>query len=134
MNKAMKIFCCECGCDINARLTNGGEIYPHRNDLKSLPFWKCDKCGNFVGCHHKTSKSTKPLGVIPTQAIKNKRKVIHAIMDPIWKKKLMSRGKVYAKLSSAIGRAYHTAEIRSIDEAEIVIKALRDIRLEVGMV
>jgi hypothetical protein len=48
------IFCCECREKVNARLTEGEEIYPHREDLKDLPFWICDKCKNFVGCHHKT--------------------------------------------------------------------------------
>jgi len=43
----MKIFCCGCGQDIDARLTDGAEIFPYRKDLYSLPFWKCDACGNF---------------------------------------------------------------------------------------
>lgn len=79
----MKIHCCECGNDVDARLTDGREIYPHRLDLFSLPFWKCDKCKNFVGCHHKTKYRTKPLGCIPTPEIKNARKQIHSLLDPL---------------------------------------------------
>ncbi len=62
----MLIYCCGCNEKIKARLTNGEEIYPHRTDLYLLPFWKCDSCGNFVGCHHKTDNPTKPLGCIPS--------------------------------------------------------------------
>ena len=81
----MDIYCCGCNKDTAARLTNGEEIYPHRKDLYSLPFWKCDQCGNYVGCHHKTKNQTKPLGCIPTQEIKNIRKKIHTVLDPLWK-------------------------------------------------
>ena len=68
-----KIWCCGCGKEVDARLTDGAEVYPHRRDLASLPFWKCDACGNFVGCHHKTRERTKPLGCIPTPEIKDVR-------------------------------------------------------------
>ena len=80
----MNIRCCGCQKKVEARLTDGSEIYPHRKDLYSLPFWKCDVCGNFVGCHHKTKNRTRPLGCIPTPEIKNARKHIHAILDPLW--------------------------------------------------
>ena len=60
--KRRSIFCCGCQRKVDARLTNGEEMYPHRYDLANLPFWKCDVCQNFVGCHHKTKNRTKPLG------------------------------------------------------------------------
>jgi hypothetical protein len=74
----MCIYCCKCGGYVNARLTDGKETYPHRPDLYGLPFWRCDTCKNFVGCHHKTKERTRPLGCIPTKAIKDARKKIHA--------------------------------------------------------
>ena len=79
------IYCCGCGCDVQARLTNGKEIYPHRMDLDEVPFWKCDKCGNYVGCHHKTKQRTSPTGCIPTSEIRALRVQIHNIIDPLWK-------------------------------------------------
>ncbi len=115
------IYCCGCDTDVAARLTTGREVYPHRNDLYSLPFWKCDTCSNFVGCHHKTTERTKPLGVIPTYAIKEARKKIHAILDPLWKSNRMPRGKIYARIANDLGiPEYHTAEIRSVEVAEQV--------------
>jgi len=77
------IYCCGCLIKVNARLTDGSEIYPHRKDLSSLPFWVCDKCGNYVGCHHKTSNRTAPLGCIPTSEIRAARNRIHKMLDPM---------------------------------------------------
>lgn len=121
------IWCCGCSCEVNPRLTDGLEIYPHRADLSALPFWKCDACSNYVGCHHKTKDPTKPLGCIPTRELVNARKRIHALLDPIWKSGQMPRGKVYAILSDKLGHPYHTGELRSLDDARIVYRAVLDI-------
>lgn len=117
------IYCCACAKDVEARLTDGKEIYPHRPDLKSLPFWKCDTCNNYVGCHHKTKNRTAPLGCIPTAEIKDARKHIHALIDPIYQSGLMTRKKLYELLSDAVGWKYHTAKIRTIEEARTAYKA-----------
>lgn len=115
------LYCCGCQKDVDARLTDGREVYPHRDDLHSLPFWKCDGCGNYVGCHHKTKDRTRPLGNIPTKELKNARQHIHRILDPIWKQGRMPRGKLYAKIARELGYAeYHTAEIKTVDEARKV--------------
>ena len=122
----MEIFCCGCQKDVEARLTDGAEIYPHRSDLAGLPFWKFDTCGNFVGCHHKTKNRTKPLGCIPTPEIKDARKHIHRILDPLWKSGRMKRGVVYARLAEEMGKKdYHTAEIRSVEEARKIYRAVQ---------
>lgn len=125
------LYCCGCQKDVPARLTNGKEIYPHRRDLFSLPFWKCDACGNFVGCHHKTKERTKPLGCIPTKEIKDARQHIHRLIDPIWQSGRLSRGAIYGKISAEIGKEYHTAEIRSIDEARQVWRIAKQLSAEV---
>jgi hypothetical protein len=118
---ARSIHCCGCQKDVPARLTDGREIYPHRGELHGLPFWKCDTCGNYVGCHHKTGDRTRPLGNIPTKELKNARQHIHRILDPIWKSGKMPRGKVYAKIASELGLAeYHTAEIKTLEDARRV--------------
>jgi hypothetical protein len=126
----MLIHCCGCGNKVDARLTAGDEIYPHRPDLYDLPFWKCDACGNHVGCHHKTKDSTRPLGNIATPEIKNARQHIHKLLDPIWKSGSRSRGSVYAEISRKIGREYHTGEIESIDEARRIYVIIKEIAQE----
>jgi len=128
----VKIYCCACTQDIEARLTSGKEIYPHRADLKDLPFWKCDTCGNFVGCHHKTNNRTAPLGCIPTAEIKNARKHIHALIDPMYKSGQITRTKLYERLSDAVGWKYHTAKIRTIEEARTAYRAAQQIAKEIN--
>lgn len=123
------IWCVCCDGYVNARLTTGAEIYPHRGDLAALPFWRCDTCGNFVGCHYRTKNPTTPLGCIATPEIKSARQKIHRVLDPIWKSGRMSRREVYRKVSDAMGQAeYHTAEIKTLDEARRVYRAVLEIR------
>lgn len=117
------IYCCGCEREVSARLTTGEEIYPHREDLHHLPFWICDQCKNYVGCHHKSRAPTEPLGCIPTSEIRAVRVEIHAILDGLWKSRKM-RGIIYAKLSRKLGRQYHTADIRSKEEADEVLQVL----------
>lgn len=119
------IFCCGCSRDVEARLTDGASVYPHRPDLAALPFWRCDACGNYVGCHHKTTDCTRPLGIIPTPEIRNARKHIHTILDPLWKSGRLRRGDLYARLSAHLGYEYHTAEIRTIEEARRIYAFVR---------
>lgn len=124
----MKIHCCGCNEKVEARLTDGGEIYPHRPDLKSIPFWKCDTCGNYVGCHHKTKNPTQPLGIIPTPELRNARNHIHRILDPIWKEGKIKRRELYKVISDKLGWKYHTANIRSVEEARRVYGLIMDYR------
>ena len=121
----MKIFCCACKSDVNARLTNGSETYPHRSDLSSIPFWKCDVCGNFVGCHYKTSKPTQPLGHIPTPEIKNARQHIHMILDPLWQNGKYKRSELYKIMSKEVGWKYQTEKIRNIEEARLIYRFIK---------
>lgn len=120
-----RIYCCCCAGDVDARLTDGGEIYPHRPDLRSIPFWRCDGCGKFVGCHHKTKNRTTPLGCIPTAELKEARKQLHALIDPIWQSGKMRRRELYAAIGRDLGREFHTAETRTIDEARAAYRAAR---------
>jgi hypothetical protein len=123
-----KIWCCGCNAEVSARLTFGREVYPRRRDLATKPVWKCDRCKNFVGCHHKTKNPTNPLGCIPTKEIKNARQHIHRLLDPIWKSGRMKRGDVYREIALRMKKAsYHTADIRSVEEARKVYRIVQHI-------
>lgn len=132
----MIIYCCGCQKEVEARLTSGTEIYPIRDDVRldyhDFPFWKCDTCKNFVGCHHKTKNPTRPLGCIPTPKIKEARKMIHQIIDPHWKnhpEAFRARGWIYRWLAFKTGKeAYHTAEIRTIEEARKIYRYAQTIK------
>ena len=116
----MEIYCCGCGKKVVARLTDGKEVYPHREDLYSLRFWKCDVCKNYVGCHKNGNHKT-PLGNIPTKEIREKRKQIHAVLDPMWKSGRYKRKALYARLTELLGWTYHTAKIKSVEEADKIL-------------
>lgn len=123
----MTIYCTGCNKDVDARLTNGKERYPHRPDLYSLPFWRCDDCGNYVGCHHKTKTPTKPLGCIATPEILEARKKIHATLDPLWKSGKARRGYLYGTISKKLGYTYHNGEIRTIEEARHIYRIVAEL-------
>lgn len=121
----MKLYCCGCGEEVMARLVTGMDVYPHREDLYDLPFWKCDQCGNFVGCHHKSDNRTNPLGCIPTPEIKRARQEIHKLLDPLWRSGKRNRQELYAAISLQLGWKYHTAKIRSIEEARKIYQIVK---------
>jgi len=127
------IFCIACDKEVEALLQSGDMIYPHRPDLKYIPFWKCPTCKGYVGCHHKGDKpSTKPLGCIPTPEITKARREIHKLLDPLWKRGLYKRKKVYSMISEFIGKEYHTGEIRTMDEVLLVKIYLKSLRRKEG--
>lgn len=123
----MIIYCTGCVKDVDARLTDGRERYPHRSDLFDIPFWRCDGCGNYVGCHHKTKTPTKPLGCIATREILDARKIIHSLLDPLWKSKRISRGQAYAYVTRRLGYQYHNGEIRTVEEARTIYKIVAEL-------
>lgn len=125
------VWCCICECEVQARLTNGAECYPNRPDLIGLAFWKCDGCKGFVGTHHRRKNDpTAPLGVIPTPALKDARQKIHRLLDPLWESGRFKRGQLYARISLELGREYHTAELRTLDEAREVWRIVKAIAQE----
>jgi hypothetical protein len=122
------IYCCGCDNKKSRRLCYGDLIYPHRKDLHKLCFWVCDDCGNYVGCHRRTES---PLGCIATPEIKRARQHIHRILDPIWQNKNISRNKLYKAISKEVGWKYHTAMIKSIEEARRVYLIVRRMASEI---
>lgn len=119
------IYCCGCKREVQPRLTNGREVYPHRKDLARAPFWICDTCNNYVGCHRKSNDPTRPLGVIPTPELRYERRKLHSILDPIWKSGQMKRAAVYQWMADALGvDEFHVGNTKSIDEIQhAIVKA-----------
>jgi hypothetical protein len=85
-----------------------------------------------VGCHHKTKTPTKPLGCIATPEILNARKKIHALLDPLWKSGVISRGRIYGYVSKQLGYTYHNGEIRSIEEARKIYRIVAELHNELN--
>ena len=125
------IYCANCKEDVSAELIYGSEAYPNRKDLKDLPFWRCPSCGGKVGCHHRSFKPLRPLGVIPSPEIAEIRSKIHAILDPLYRQKFTSRKDLYKRMAAKLGiKEYHTAEIRTVEEAEKVLDVADEVRRE----
>lgn len=124
------IYCCGCETEVEARRTTGKEIYPHRKDLHSKNFWKCDACKNYVGCHNR-GHGKSPVGCIPTKELMNARRHIHSLLDPLWKKRKIQRTEVYDMMSKRLGYEYHTGEIQSITEARRVYRELLNLKKEI---
>ena len=125
------IYCCNCEDKKPRELVFGDTIYPNRSDLRELAFWRCNNCKNHVGCHKSTQN---PLGCIATPEIKKARQHIHRILDPIWKSGRIRRNKLYKAISNELGWKYHTAMIKSMDEAREVYKIVRRISKEEGVI
>jgi hypothetical protein len=115
--------------EVDACLFGGDVIYPHRADLSHKIFWRCQNCGNYVGCH---PGGNKPLGNIPTPELRKARGHIHALLDPLWKSKKAPRGRLYARISQEIGRQYHTGEIRSVEEAREIYRIVQGLSKELS--
>ena len=64
MKKSLKSVDCDY-CQKPAELVTGATIYPHRNDLAHLRFWRCVPCEAYVGCH-KAGDGTTPALWHPT--------------------------------------------------------------------
>ena len=126
-----KIYCCKCLKNVDAELTSGQGVYPEVDEemqakIWHLPFWRCPTCKNFVGCHHKSSDPTSPLGCIQTAEIKNARKHIHKLIDPLWKnhkEPFRARAWIFRLFSKKMKtQKYNSAEIRSVEEAREIYK------------
>ena len=68
------------------------------------------------------------MGVIANQAIKNARKRIHAKLDPVWQSGAAKRIHVYAYLSGQLGYTYHTGELRSVADVDLVCRCIDDFK------
>ena len=123
----MEVYCCECSEKVEAIKTTGEKVYPHRKDLYNLVFWECPHCNNFVGTH-KNSKNNAPLGCICGKELKQAKMKIHDILDPLWENKTYKRTELYKIISDKIGWKYHTAMIKTIEEAREIYKIILDIK------
>lgn len=88
--------CIECGG--TPKLVSGEAIYPHRPDLYSKKFYKCE-CGAYVGCH---PDSAIALGNPCGPATRKARGEAHAAIDPLWREGHLRRNEVYAELAQRL--------------------------------
>ena len=135
MNKEIKrasVYCCQCKALVKAQLTTGKEIYPGRKDLSHLPFWVCPTCRCYVGCAKAGPNAGKPMGCIPTPALRQLRSQIHRILDPLWQDlRGVSRGSIYLRMTAKLKYNFHAADLRTVYEAKEALTAAKEVEKEV---
>lgn len=87
-------------CGNPAANVGGDVVYPHRPDLAPKRFWVCLPCDARVGCH---GTSDRPLGRLANAELRQWKMKAHAVFDPIWKERRMSRGAAYRWLAEMLG-------------------------------
>lgn len=117
-------FCSKCGKTVHCNLVTGKEIYPNRPDLAEHKFWQCPTCKNY--CKYGTLQVS-----IPTPELRIARRKIHAVIDPIWKSGMMSRGYIYKRMSEIAGYTFHNGTLTDLKEAEKMFNAACKVREEV---
>lgn len=128
-----RIYCCACKTDVAARFTTGAEVYGKRSRYKTVPLYVCDTCKNYVGCHQTDhGRNDIPLGTIPTPELRDARQHIHRVLDPLYKGTRHSRGEIYRRVSEKLGFHYHTATLRTIDEARDAYRAILEVKKELS--
>lgn len=77
--EALTPLCPYCGSF--AERVTGKAIYPHRADLHSKRFFRCEPCGAYVGSH---VDSGIPLGRLANADLRRLKQQVHALFDPLW--------------------------------------------------
>lgn len=104
-------------CGVGAVLTTGATVYPHRPDLRALPFFRCPPCDAHVGCHPGTRT---PLGSLANAALRKARAEAHAAFDPHWKADRVpgARKRAYAALARELGMRAEDCHIGRFSESQ----------------
>lgn len=123
-NGKYKMYCVQCEEDVSPDVVSGKVIYPYRKDLYGLVLFQCPNCKNYASEHAR---------VIPTRTIRKFRQKIHSIIDPLWRSGVVTRSWVYRNMSKAIGKDFHSGNIRSDEEAITAYMAARKLALEVSL-
>lgn len=105
-------------CNNPAVLVGGDVIYPHRPDLYEKKFWQCDPCDAYVGCHRPGvgyGDGTRPLGRLANAELREAKKNVHALFDPLWKEGDWTRKTAYQWLSKMLGTPLEETHIGMFD-------------------
>ncbi len=112
---AQEVTCQYCG-DI-AEFVDSSYVYGKSYGMMYL----CRPCNAYVGVH---KGSDKPLGCLANAELREWKKRAHAMFDPIWKSRKMSRGAAYQWLAQQMGKTPSETHIGmfSVSECKRVIE------------
>ena len=111
----LKVTCPYCGR--HAKLITGSVLYPHRQELSHLWFWRCSPCGAYVGTHENSPRHT-PKGSLANAKLRAMRSTAHHFLDAHWRTQNSSRRQVYTKLAEFMGLTEAQAHIGKFDEQQ----------------
>ena len=94
-------------CKKEARWCENKEIYG-KNYGKSYMCYYCKPCDAYVGCHN---NSTRPLGTMANQELRNWRMEAHKHIDSLWKDKILSRKKYIKILQKNLVEKYTLGKV-----------------------
>jgi len=101
-------------CKNPATLVTGDIIYPHRQDLFHLFFWRCEDCDAYVGTH-RDSREHRPLGRLADAVLRRAKQDAHRAFDPLWQKGPRTRQEAYQWLAHQLGIKFHQCHIGEFD-------------------
>ncbi len=107
----MKVICPYCGSQ--AVLKDAAVIY-RRFGLGQVYVCPTAECDAYVGVHEGT---TKPKGSLANASLRNLRKKVHAVFDPLWRdNRYVERSEVYEAAAVVFGlNEFHVGDMRDED-------------------
>lgn len=117
MKNERKVMCPYCGKQ--AELVKGWQIYPNAGTWGNANFWACFDCQAWVGCHRRNRKygrdGDEPLGRLANSELRNAKRHVHRLLDPLWQQKGMKRSEAYQALSRRLGIAAKDCHVGEFD-------------------
>ena len=129
INKVSKrrVYCLECERMVKALLVTGKEVEPNKPNVADNFFYQCNTCKCYVGCHKNAQSRTEPLGVIPSEHVRQARWRVYNGFCIVAAHHDCKMVVIYKKLAKKIGKRITIANIRSGEEAVEILKALDEI-------
>lgn len=75
-------------------------------------YYLCEPCDAYVGCHPHT---VSPLGRLANAQLRGAKQWAHAVFDPMWQSKRMTRRDAYLWLSKQMGISVNECHIGLFD-------------------
>ncbi len=90
--RASNVYCPYCGNA--AELVDSSAVYQRSYGM----IWMCKPCDAYTGVHS-SSPTFKPLGTLAKKELRALRRKAHALFDPMWQSKKMTRSEAYSQLA-----------------------------------
>ena len=101
-------------CGKEAVLKDSSIIYGHSYGMVYI----CSdypKCDAYVGVHKNSSRMI-PLGRMANRELRERKKAVHSLLDPLWRNNLMSRKKAYSRLREGMDLDSDECHVGKFDE------------------